>query len=142
MSEAAQRSVVVHTPPEKLYAVIIDYERYPEFVPNMVRARLVRRDGHRAEVDFEVKLLGKAIPYTLLFEETPVEGIKWRLVRSSFIKENTGGWHLRADGENRTHATYKLEVKVAFLIPKFMSTGLAASELPKVLEAFKKRAET
>ena len=141
MSDAAQRSIVIHTPPERLYAVIIDYERYPEFVPNMVASKLVRREEHRAEVDFEVKLLGKSIPYTLLFDETPYKGIKWQLVRSSFIKENSGNWNLRAEGDAKTHATYTLEVKVSFLIPKFVSTGLAGSELPKVLEAFKKRAE-
>ena len=53
MSGAAQRSIVVHTPPEKLYAVIIDYERYPEFVPNMVKARLVRRDSPSLDSAFQ-----------------------------------------------------------------------------------------
>ena len=75
------------------------------------------------------------------FDATPYKGIKWQLVRSSFIKENSGNWNLRAEGDAKTHATYTLEVKVSFLIPKFVSTGLAGSELPKVLEAFKKRAE-
>src|SRR5258706_3905462 len=141
MSDAATRSVVVHTPPEKLYAVVIDYESYPKFLDNMKTARVLRRDGNRAEVEFEVVLLGKTIAYTLEFEETPYRGIKWKLVKSGFMKENNGSWVLRPEGEAKTHATYSLEVKVSLFIPKSVSTALAGAELPKVLEAFKKRAE-
>ena len=141
MSDAATRSIVVHTPPEKLYQVVVDYEAYPKFLDNMKSAKILRRDGSKVEVEFEVVLLGKAIAYTLLFDETLNKGIKWTLVKSSFMKENNGGWNLRPEGEGKTHATYSLEVKVSLFIPKSVSTALAGAELPKVLEAFKKRAE-
>jgi ribosome-associated toxin RatA of RatAB toxin-antitoxin module len=141
MADAVQRSIVVNTAPEKLYAVIVDYERYPEFLDNIKMAKVVKRDGHRVEVDFEVSLIGKRIPYTLAFEEEPVKGIRWTLVKSSFMKENNGAWTLRKDGDAKTHATYALSVKVSSFIPRALSTSIAGSELPKVLEAFKKRTE-
>jgi coenzyme Q-binding protein COQ10 len=141
MSNAVQKSIIVNATPEKLYAVIVDYERYPEFLDNMKLARIVKREGNQAEVDFEVSLLGKRIPYTLAFEEAPHKGIRWKLVKSSFMKENNGSWALRPEGEGRTHATYSLEVKISSFIPKALSTSLAGAELPKVLEAFRKRTE-
>lgn len=142
MAEAAQRSVTVHVPPERLYAVIVDYERYPEFLDNIKRAKVVRREGGHVVVEFEASLLGKSIPYTLDFDEDPPKGIRWKLVESSFMKENNGSWALRAEGDgSRTHAVYTLEVKVSTFIPKALSTALAGAELPKVLEAFKRRAE-
>src|SRR5262249_39004087 len=125
----------------KLYSVIIDYERYPEFLDNIKHAKVVKREGTRVEVDFEVSLLGKRIPYTLAFEENAPKGIRWSLVKSSFMKENNGSWALKAEGEGRTYATYALAVKVSSFIPKSISTAIAGSELPKVLESFKKRTE-
>jgi ribosome-associated toxin RatA of RatAB toxin-antitoxin module len=142
MADAVQRSILVNVPPEKLYAVIVDYERYPDFLDNIKSARVVRRQVYEVEVDFEASLLGKSIPYTLHFDEEPPKGIRWRLVKSSFMKENNGAWALRPEGEGRTHATYSLEVKVSLFIPKSISTALAGAELPKVLESFKRRAES
>jgi coenzyme Q-binding protein COQ10 len=141
MADSAQRSITVHTPPEKLYAVVVDYERYPEFLSNIKKARVVERQERHVVVDFEASILGKSIPYTLAFDEDPPRGIRWRLVKSSFLKENNGSWVLKAEGEGKTLATYSLQVKVGFFIPGAVSTALAGSELPKVLEAFKKRAE-
>jgi ribosome-associated toxin RatA of RatAB toxin-antitoxin module len=137
----AQRSIVVHAPPEKLYAVIIDYERYPEFLSTIKSARILRRGEGFTEVEFEASLLGKRIPYILHFDENPPKGIRWRLVRAGFLKENNGSWALRPEGESKTHATYTLEIQVGLFIPKSVSTALAGSELPKVLEAFKRRTE-
>jgi ribosome-associated toxin RatA of RatAB toxin-antitoxin module len=142
MAEGATRTILVNVPPEKLYGVIVDYERYPEFLDNIKSARVREREGSRAVVDFEASLLGKTIPYTLAFEEEPHRGIRWRLVRSSYMKENNGSWALKLEGPGRTHATYSLEVKVSLFIPKSVSTALAGAELPKVLEAFKRRAES
>ena len=141
MADSAQRSITVHTPPEKLYAVVIDYERYPEFLSNIKKARVVERKERHAVVDFEATILGKNIAYTLAFDEDPPKGIRWKLVKSSFLKENNGSWAIKAEGEGKTHATYSLQVKVGLFIPGAVSTALAGSELPKVLEAFKKRAE-
>ena len=142
MSEAAAtKSIVVHTSAERLFAVIIDYEAYPQFLSNMKAVRLIKREGNTAEVEFDFVLLGKSFSYTLEFEENRPKGVKWRLVRSTFVQENHGSWGLRADGETKTHATYSLEIKLKLPLPKSTSTAIAGAELPKILEAFKKRAE-
>lgn len=141
MSGSATKSIIVHTPPEKLYAVVVDYESYPQFLGNMKSAKVVRREGNKVEVAFEMLLLGKSFTYSLVFEENPPKGIKWKLAQSGFMQANSGAWALRSDGENKTHATYSIAIQISMAIPKSMSTALAGAELPKVLEAFKKRAE-
>jgi ribosome-associated toxin RatA of RatAB toxin-antitoxin module len=57
------------------------------------------------------------------------------------MKSNDGGWTLQEAGPGRTRATYSVEVGFGLLVPKSVSGFLTERNLPKMLEAFKKRAE-
>ena len=135
----ATRSLLYAVPAETLYRAIVDYERYPEFLPMVRGARVCSRGERRAEVELEVSLLGKRIAYVLDFEERPPNEVLWRLSRSGFLTENNGSWLLRPEGQG-TRGTYTIEV-AAKILPRSVATGLVARELPKILEGFRKRVE-
>src|SRR5262245_36858373 len=140
MAEPIRLTVGVEAPPERLWAVIVDYVRYPEFLSSIKKARLLSRDGARAQVAFEVKMFGRSIPYTLSFEENPPTGLRWSLVESSVLKENTGSWTLAPEGAG-TQATYAIQLQIGSVLPQFVTNALTKVELPKILKAFKVRAE-
>jgi len=136
----AQRSIIVNVPPEKLFDVVTDYERYADFLPE-VKSVKVERSGTTASVHYEVSLM-KTIKYSLKMTEERPHRVRWSLIKGEFMKENNGSWELKPAGEGKTEATYSIEVGVGPLVPKSITSLLVDQSLPSMLEAFKKRAES
>jgi coenzyme Q-binding protein COQ10 len=139
------QEVVVDVAVERFYEVVRDYDRYPEFVPTVKKCK-ARRGAAGTEVDYELDLGLKRIGYTLKLVEEPPRKVSWSLVRSDWMKVSNGSWDLRDEG-GRTRATYSVEIQVQKppLIPQSLvdriSDELTRVQLPRMLEAFKKRAE-
>ncbi len=142
----AQRSVVVDVPREKLWAVISDYEKYPQFIPEMRSVRVLETKGALQRVAFEIEIqvlaFTRKVHYTLEFTNAPPATVRWRLVESDLVKGNDGGWTLEPAGDGKTKATYQIELRLGPLVPKAISNFLAEQSLPKLLDQFKRRAES
>jgi coenzyme Q-binding protein COQ10 len=142
----AQRSIEIHASPEKIFEVVQDYPKYPEFIPELKRVSVLRKQGNSQDVEFEVELalplgIKKRIRYSLAFTADPPNGVRWRLIDGEVLKGNTGSWSFRALGENRTEAVYTIELSFGALVPKAVSNFLADQSLPKLLSQYKARAE-
>ena len=137
----ATRSVLINTPMKKVFAVIKDYESYPEFLPEVKSTRISNRQGDEVDVHYEVDVL-KTIRYTLRLIEEPPSRISWTFVEGELMRDNRGHWLLEDLGGGKTRATYNIEIKLGPLVPKSIVNVLVDSSLPKMLEAFKKRAES
>ena len=137
----ATRSVVINTPVKRVFAVIKDYESYPEFLPEVKSTRISNRQGDEVDVQYEVDVL-KKIRYTLRLKEEPPSRISWTFVEGELMRDNRGHWLLEDLGGGKTRATYNIEIKLGPLVPKSIVNVLVDSSLPKMLEAFKKRAES
>ena len=136
----ASRSIVFNAPLDKCFAVIADYERYPDFLPEVKRIRTSNRRGNEVDVHYEAEVV-KVIKFTLhLKEEKP--RVSWSFIEGEFMKDNKGGWLLEDLGEGKTKATYTIEVAVGALVPKTIVNALVDTQLPKLLENFKKRIES
>jgi coenzyme Q-binding protein COQ10 len=136
----ASKSIEINAPMEKVFSVITDYEKYPEFLDEQSGAKVISRNGNVVECSFKLKVI-KEIEYKLRLVETPPSGLSWTLIKGEMMKENNGGWKLEDLGNGKTRATYSIEIGLGMLVPKSVATMLAEQTLPKTLEAFKKRAE-
>jgi coenzyme Q-binding protein COQ10 len=134
-----EHSVVIEAPIADVFAIITDYERYPEFLPDMKEVRVIDRHDGVALVRFEIELVMR-LSYTLRLVEDAPTRIAWTLEEAKMMEENVGGWTLVEDGPN-TRATYALDVKLRGLIPKSVSNRLMGTTLPQTLDRFKRRAE-
>jgi ribosome-associated toxin RatA of RatAB toxin-antitoxin module len=139
MAEAS-RSIVIDAPPEKIFQVITDYDRYAEFLPEVRRISTSDRKGNEVKVHYEIDVV-KTIKYTLKMDEQPPHRVQWSFVQGEFMKDNRGSWTLESAGEGKTKATYSIEMKLGALVPNAIVKALVETSLPKMLEAFKKRAE-
>lgn len=145
MASSITREITVAVPTQKLFDVIADYARYPEFVPS-VKACRARRTGATVDVDFELDLGVKTIRYTLRHVEEAPRKVSWSLVASDWMKVSNGSWELTPEGE-QTRARYTVEIQIAkpALIPQALvdrvTDQLTRVQLPRTLEAFKERAE-
>ena len=137
---AAIRSIVIDTPPERVFDVIVDYDRYAEFLPEVKEARSRNRKGNEVDVDYGIDVV-KRIHYTLHHVEERPRSVRWTFVKGELMRDNHGHWTLEATPDGKTRATSTLEVGVGPLVPRSIVNMLVDQSLPKLLEAFKKRAE-
>jgi coenzyme Q-binding protein COQ10 len=126
---------------ESLRRAILDFEKYPEFLSEVVAAKAhdKKSDGTQ-RVDFEIEVI-KRFKYTLEFDLSAKDTIKWRLIDSNFFTANEGSWELTSAGDKKTDVVYSLEVGVKFLVPGFIAKKLTEVSLPKLLESFEARAK-
>ncbi|HEX8440533.1 SRPBCC family protein [Archangium sp.] len=137
----ASRSIVVNAPQEKVYDVIINYDRYPEWLTEVKKIRTSDRKGNEVKIHYEVDFKIKTIRYTILAREERPQRMSWSFVEGEVMKDNKGSWVLEPEGEGRTKVTYNVEVAVGPLVPKSILSALVDQSLPKMLEAVKRRAE-
>jgi ribosome-associated toxin RatA of RatAB toxin-antitoxin module len=139
------REVLIDAPVDRVYAVIVDYPHYPEFVPGIRRCKVLPGSGEK-QVEYELDLGIKRITYVLRHLEERPHKVSWSLVSGELMKVSNGSWELRPEGE-RTHARYSVEIQISkpALVPQVVmdkvSDELTRVQLPRTLEAFKARAE-
>lgn len=138
---AASRSIVIDAPPDRLFDIIVDYDRYPEFLSEVKEAKTSNRRGNEADVAYGIDLV-KRIRYTLHHVEERPRAVHWTFVKGEMMRDNHGSWTLEPTPDGKTRATYTIEVGVGPLVPRSIVNALVDQSLPKLLEAFKKRAES
>jgi ribosome-associated toxin RatA of RatAB toxin-antitoxin module len=147
MSHKVMREVMVEAPVERLFALVMDFERYPEFVPGVkaCRPKAPAPDGS-IDAEYEVDVGVKTIRYVLRHIPSPPTALTWSLVSGDWMRVLNGSWEL-ADAGGRTRARYAIDVQVSkpALVPQSVvdriSDELAKVQLHRVLDAFKARAE-
>jgi ribosome-associated toxin RatA of RatAB toxin-antitoxin module len=139
------KQVLIDAPLERFYDLVVDYERYPEFVPG-IKACRVKNGGAEKHVEYELDLGVKRLRYVLRMEEARPRRVAWSLVSGELMKVSNGSWEL-ADEHGRTRAHYSVEIQIARppLVPQALidrvSDELTKVQLPRTLDAFKARAE-
>ncbi len=147
---AVKEQIVIDVPIDRFYEVVTDYEAYPEFVPGIKACRVKQGEakaGATRLVEYELDLGIKRVKYTLGHSETKPKKVTWALVQGDMMKVSNGSWELEDLGGKQTRAHYSVEVQIAKppLIPQSVidkiSDEMNRVQLPKILAAFKARAE-
>ncbi len=139
------REIVMACTPERLFDVLVDYARYPEFVPGIKKCRLLPGSKER-RVEYELDLGLKRITYVLLHEEQRPLKVTWSLASGDSLKVSNGSWELAPEGGG-TRARYSVDIQIVKppFIPQAvidkLTDEMTRVQLPKTLEAFKARAE-
>ncbi len=139
------KEVLVQAKVEQLFDIIVDYAKYPEFVPG-IKACQAREVGGETHVEYDLDLGLRRIRYVLRHEEDRPRKVSWSLVSGEVLKVSNGSWELTAEGD-RTRARYSVDIQIAKppLVPQAlldrMSDQLTRVQLPRTLEAFRARAE-
>lgn len=135
-----RKTILIKAPIQKVYDCIVDFESYPQFLPDMKGAKIAWCQDKEVEVTFKLNLI-KAITYTLLFELDPPTGVFWKLKTGELIKVNTGSWELKMKDDFLTEATYAIDIEFSLWVPKAITQALVEKNLPQTLKRFKKRVE-
>ncbi len=140
MAQASQKKIMSISS-EKLWKTILDYEKYPQFVENVHKVRIIEKTPGLSKVEYAIELLGKEIFYVLEHDESKIPNkMTWKCVESNILKSNEGFWEVKSIAVEQTEVNYQMALEFKIMIPSFMLNGLVKSALPKVLENFEKQA--
>src|SRR5688572_1284598 len=103
----AQETIVIQAPVARVFQVIRDYERYPEFLPEMQSVHVLSRHDNVVVARFELELMMR-FSYTLRLQEDAPNRVSWSLEEARTLVANDGAWELEAEGPNTTRAVYSL----------------------------------
>jgi coenzyme Q-binding protein COQ10 len=122
----AERTEVFDVPADKLYQAIVD---------------VVSESADGATVKFNLSLI-KDISYTIKLNHKKDQEVSWSLVSGDMMKVNNGKWSLKDLGNNKTEATYSLEVELKGFFPGLgmIEKTLVNTNLPMTMKAFAKQA--
>jgi ribosome-associated toxin RatA of RatAB toxin-antitoxin module len=138
----ASRSVTVNVPPDKFFDVVSDFEKYPEFLPEVKKVKVEAGQGPAKEVTYTVDITAKVITYTLKHTSEKPNVLRWTMIKGEMMKGNDGSWNLKPGAQpNTTEATYNIDLRLSALVPGFIEKALAEKSLPGLLANFKSRAE-
>lgn len=133
----------VSASPDKVWAAITAYERYPEFMPRTLEAAVRRRAG--VEVDFYSKLsmpwpVGQVSYVIRLVHAADRSRIDWEMLPGSGVgvKTNRGGWRFEAR-EKKTLVVYRLFFEPAGSVPAFLVNAGTRISLRDVIRAVRQR---
>lgn len=136
----ASTSIVMDVPPKVIYDVVTDFERYPQFLPDVKKASIVKK-GKGLQADFEISVI-KTIHYSLAFSLHPAKKVAWTFVKGDLFKDNRGEWLFEELKKNQTKVTYNIEVDFGLFVPSMITNKLVGHNLPTMMKRFKDRAES
>jgi coenzyme Q-binding protein COQ10 len=137
---SASISETMNAPIEKVYQVLTDYEKNPEFMDGVTSAEVLSRDGNTATVKFNIDII-KKFTYTIKLTETAPTELSWVFVEGDLFKSNTGKWKLTDNGDGTTLVEYSLDVNFKMMVPGMISKKLVSSNLPNLMKNVNKRAQ-
>jgi uncharacterized membrane protein len=117
MAIEGRASAEIDAPIEEVFAVAADVEGSPRWQPEIKRAECMERDGDgrqvlvRTETDGKVRTLNS----TLRFGYDDPTGISWEQTDGD-LKSVRGSWEFEPLGDDRTKATYWMEVDLGRML--------------------------
>jgi len=133
------RSAMVSVPPERLYALITDIERYPEFVPGCTLARIEERGETEVVATLGVQRSALNTEFTTRNTLEPDRKITMRLVRGPF-RFLEGVWTVTPVGEAGCEVRLTLRFEFANRLAGMMFAPLFEETAASLVDAFVLRA--
>ena len=136
---------IIEKPRNDVWSVLTDYTSHPEYLPTVVATEVYSTEGTTTGIKETIKVLWKRVQYHVLqTQDDQAYVLAWRLDKSlkNDIDDTWGHWALLPYGEGKCVAVYSVHVDTGIAVPQFVEDFLMRRDLPDVVRAVKKRAES
>lgn len=123
MAESASETITVGAPPDRVWDIAIDVERYPEWARDVKEVIVRSRDdeGRPSEVEFRSSALGRSTHYVLAYDYSKApEVLAWTMVRGDIQRSIDGAYHFRKTDDGGTEVRYDLAIELVVPLPGFV----------------------
>jgi len=148
----------LNAPPARVHALVTDYDRFAEFIPNVSESRVLRQEGSRQWVFHHLHFGGPAADRVYVIESSDVASrppeqhyrVEWKLSDRHFpVLDRAAGvrpaafsgfWDLRPlDGGTATQAVYDVHSDPGGIIPDWLVTRMTDRYIQQVIMALRRR---
>jgi uncharacterized membrane protein len=124
MTDIARQEATIAARADELWAVLLDFERYPTWARDLKQVEVLERDdeGRGVEVLYRAAAMGRSTTYVLRYDYADApHRLPWKLVRGDIMRRLDGEYRLEptADGTG-TEVVYELEVELVIPLPGFV----------------------
>ncbi|MEI8240821.1 MAG: SRPBCC family protein [Actinomycetota bacterium] len=143
MAETASQTTTIAATPERVWAIVTDFEKYPEWAKDVkdVVVRVRDEQGRPTEVEFRASALGRSTHYTLGYDYTDAPAVlSWRMLRGDIMRTIDGAYHFSAAVDSATDVRYDLAIELVVPLPGFVKRR-AEVRILNTLRELKSRAE-
>lgn len=126
--------------PQEFFKIIADYEKYPEFLQEVKSCKILKNEGARKLVEFNVAVI-KNFTYTLWMNEKEPTELSWEFASGDIFKTQKGYWKLQ-DEAGKTRIEYAVEAEFKMFMPGAIAKTLVSVNLPAMMSAYHKRIQT
>lgn len=135
----AQTTEVFNCTVEQFFTVVSDYEKYPEFLPEVKSCEVVQEEGGKKLVEYSISLI-KNFTYRLWMNEEVPNEVSWEFASGDIFKSSVGHWKLTEEA-GQTRAEYWIDAKFTLFVPGPVAKALVNVNLPSMISAYHKRVE-
>jgi hypothetical protein len=134
--------------PRQVFTVLRDYPHFAEFMPYVKSATIVEHTGNRWVVDYVIRgpagIGNRDYQMEVFDEQETVDGVTILVSRFQYtgkgnIKSTVGTWKLVPLWDKATFARYEVRTDPGGSFTGWLKRKIAASGLPRVIEAVRKR---
>ena len=122
---------------DQFYKIISDYAKYHEFLAEVKKCTVLKTEGNRKLVEYQVQVI-KAFKYQLWMTENAPTAINWEFASGDVFKTSVGSWKLD-DEAGKTRATYTVEATFSMFVPGPLANALVSVNLPNMISSYHKR---
>lgn len=133
----ASTTEVFNCTPEQFFSIISDYEKYHEFLTEVKKCRVLKTEGSKKLVEYNVTVI-KSFKYNLWMTEAAPGSISWDFASGDIFKTSVGSWKLENEA-GKTKATYTVEATFGMFVPSPIANALVSVNLPNMMNSYHKR---
>lgn len=134
---AANTTEIFQCTPEQFFAIVTDYEKYPEFLGEVKQCKVIETKGNKKLVEFHVSVI-KTFSYRLWMTEEAPNRLAWQFDSGDLFKASTGSWDL-SDKGGKTEAKYAVDATFRVFVPGPVAKALVNVNLPNMMKAYQNR---
>jgi ribosome-associated toxin RatA of RatAB toxin-antitoxin module len=144
MADHATERRSIAASPERVYAVALDLERYPEWAEDIEEVEVLERDelGRPLLVRFRAAAMGHSARYALRYDHTGAPWrMAWSLEQGDIVRLLDGEYVFEADATG-TAVTYRLAIELSVPLPGFLKRRAETKILNIALDELRHRCES
>ncbi len=146
MVQRTTQSIVVAAAPSAVYSVVVDFDRYFEWVADLKSIDVLEcdADGRALEVAFRAAAFGRSTKYSLRYDYSRApDALSWYQSSGDVTRELHGSYSFlsRDAHDTETTVTYELEVELAVPVPQFIQSRATYRIQRQALSELKHRVE-
>lgn len=123
--------------PEQFFAIVSDYEKYPEFLSEVKSCKVIKTEGNKKLVEYNVNVI-KTFTYRVWITEEPNKRVSWTFESGDLFKTTNGSWDL-TDVGGKTQVKYAVDATFKVFVPGPVAKALVNVNLPNMMKAYQQR---